>query len=375
MRREDLPTPCYIVDEARLTENAKILRGVADRTGAKVLLAQKAFSMFYAYPLLRQYLDGTTSSGLYEARLAHETFGGECHVFSAAYRAADMDELAAICGHVVFNSLAQLAAYREKVLSSGGECGLRVNPECSTQDGHAIYDPCAPGSRLGVTAAQLAGADLSGVSGLHFHTLCEQNADALETTLDAVEERFGTFLPRMKWLNFGGGHHITRPDYDIARLERCIRRMQERYGVTVYLEPGEAVAYYAGYLDTTVLDIVENGIRIAILDTSAACHMPDVLEMPYRPPLEGAGEPGEGAYTYRLAGPTCLAGDIIGDYSFDRPLAPGDRLTFCDMAIYSMVKNNTFNGMPLPAIAWRNRDGSFKMVRQFGYEDFKGRLS
>ena len=375
MKRQDLPTPCYIVDEARLIENAKILRGVADRTGAKVLLAQKAFSMFYAYPLLRQYLDGTTSSGLYEARLAHEAFGGECHVFSAAYRAADMDELAAICGHVVFNSLAQLAAYREKVLSSGGECGLRVNPECSTQDGHAIYDPCAPGSRLGVTAAQLAGADLSGVSGLHFHTLCEQNADALETTLDAVEERFGTFLPRMKWLNFGGGHHITRPDYDIPLLERCIRRMQGRYGVTVYLEPGEAVAYYAGYLDTTVLDIVENGIKIAILDTSAACHMPDVLEMPYRPPLEGAGEPGEGAYTYRLAGPTCLAGDVIGDYSFDHPLSPGDRLTFCDMAIYSMVKNNTFNGMPLPAIAWRNRDGSFKMVRQFGYEDFKGRLS
>ena len=375
MRREDLPTPCYIVDEARLTENAKILRGVAERTGAKVLLAQKAFSMFYAYPLLRQYLDGTTSSGLYEARLAHEAFGGECHVFSAAYRAEDMDELAAICGHVVFNSLAQLAAYREKVLSSGGECGLRVNPECSTQEGHAIYDPCAPGSRLGVTAAQLAGADLSGVSGLHFHTLCEQNADALETTLDAVEERFGTFLPRMKWLNFGGGHHITRPDYDIPLLERCIRRMQERYGVTVYLEPGEAVAYYAGYLDTTVLDIVENGIKIAILDTSAACHMPDVLEMPYRPPLEGAGEPGKGAYTYRLAGPTCLAGDVIGDYSFDHPLSPGDRLTFCDMAIYSMVKNNTFNGMPLPAIAWRNRDGSFKMVRQFGYEDFKGRLS
>ena len=375
MKRQDLPTPCYIVDEARLIENAKILRGVADRTGAKVLLAQKAFSMFYAYPLLRQYLDGTTSSGLYEARLAHEAFGGECHVFSAAYRAADMDELAAICGHVVFNSLAQLAAYREKVLSSGGECGLRVNPECSTQDGHAIYDPCAPGSRLGVTAAQLAGADLSGVSGLHFHTRCEQNADALETTLDAVEERFGTFLPRMKWLNFGGGHHITRPDYDIPLLERCIRRMQGRYGVTVYLEPGEAVAYYAGYLDTTVLDIVENGIKIAILDTSAACHMPDVLEMPYRPPLEGAGEPGEGAYTYRLAGPTCLAGDVIGDYSFDHPLSPGDRLTFCDMAIYSMVKNNTFNGMPLPAIAWRNRDGSFKMVRQFGYEDFKGRLS
>ena len=391
MRREDLPTPCYIVDEARLTENAKILRGVAERTGAKVLLAQKAFSMFYAYPLLRQYLDGTTSSGLYEARLAHEAFGGECHVFSAAYRAADMDELAAICGHVVFNSLAQLAAYRDKVLSSGGECGLRVNPECSTQDGHAIYDPCAPGSRLGVTAAQLAGADLSGVSGLHFHTLCEQNADALETTLDAVEERFGALLPRMKWLNFGGGHHITRPDYDIPLLERCIRRMQERYGVTVYLEPGEAVAYYAGYLDTTVLDIVENGIKIAILDTSAACHMPDVLEMPYRPPLKDAGDPAEenaggsspaeiGAagcarpYVYRLAGPTCLAGDVIGDYSFWQPLRCGDRLEFQDMAIYTMVKTNTFNGMRLPDIVLEREDGTCEIVKTFGYEDFKARL-
>ena len=375
MKRQDLPTPCYIVDEVRLTENAKILRGVAERTGAKILLAQKAFSMFSVYPLLRQYLDGTTSSGLYEARLAHEAFGGECHVFSAAYRAEDMDELAAICGHVVFNSLTQLAAYRDKVLAAGGECGLRINPECSTQEDHAIYDPCSPGSRLGVTAAQLRGADLSGVTGLHFHTLCEQDADALETTLDAVEDRFGDLLPRMKWLNFGGGHHITRPGYDIPRLERCIRRVQERYGVTVYLEPGEAVALHAGYLDTTVLDLVENGMKIAILDTSAACHMPDVLEMPYRPPLSGAGEPGECAYTYRLAGPTCLAGDVIGDYSFDRPLAPGDRLTFCDMAIYSMVKNNTFNGMPLPAIVRQKPDGDCEIVRQFGYGDFKGRLS
>ena len=226
-----------------------------------------------------------------------------------------------------------------------------------------------------MTAAQLRGADLSGVTGLHFHTLCEQDADALETTLDAVEDRFGDLLPRMKWLNFGGGHHITRPGYDIPRLERCIRRVQERYGVTVYLEPGEAVALHAGYLDTTVLDLVENGMKIAILDTSAACHMPDVLEMPYRPPLSGAGEPGERTYTYRLAGPTCLAGDVIGDYSFDRPLAPGDRLTFCDMAIYSMVKNNTFNGMPLPAIVRQKPDGDCEIVRQFGYEDFKGRLS
>ena len=368
-------TPYFTIDEATLLHNLEVLRGVKERTGCRILLAQKAYSAFATYPVISRYLDGTTASGLYEARLGKEHFGGETHVFSPAYKEREFSELLSYADHFVFNSPAQVKKYAPRARAAGKSCGLRVNPECSTQDGHAIYDPCSPGSRLGVTAAQLAGADLSGVSGLHFHTLCEQNADALGTTLDAVEERFGTFLPRIKWLNFGGGHHITRPDYDIPLLERCIRRMQERYGVTVYLEPGEAVALNAGYLDTTVLDIVENGIRIAILDTSAACHMPDVLEMPYRPPLEGAGEPGKGAYTYRLAGPTCLAGDVIGDYSFDRPLSPGDRLTFCDMAIYSMVKNNTFNGMPLPAIAWRNRDGSFKMVRQFGYEDFKGRLS
>ena len=379
MRREELRTPCYIIQEKKIRENLERLKRICDETGCRILLAQKAFSMYSLYPLIGEYLSGATASGLYEARLGYEEMGKENHIFSPAYREDEMDEILTYCDHIIFNSPAQLKKYGERVKKAGRSAGLRINPECSTQEGHAIYDPCAPFSRLGTTVekfrSELSEAEIEKLDGLHFHTLCEQNSDDLAKTLEAVEERFGDVLHRMKWVNFGGGHHITRPDYDTGLLKKCIRRIQEKYGVEVYLEPGEAVALNAGYLDTTVLDIVENGIKIAILDTSAACHMPDVLEMPYRPPLEGAGEPGEGAYTYRLAGPTCLAGDVIGDYSFDHPLSPGDRLTFCDMAIYSMVKNNTFNGMPLPAIAWRNRDGSFKMVRQFGYEDFKGRLS
>lgn len=372
MRLEDLSTPCYVVDERKLEENLKILSGIAERTGAKILLAQKAFSMFSVYPLVGKYLCGTAASGLYEARLGKEHLGGETHVFAAAYREDEFPEIAAVCDHIVFNSVAQLHKFRD--LASGKKLGLRINPEHSTQK-HSIYDPCAPGSRLGVTAAALAGADLRGVSGLHFHTLCEQNADALEETLGAVEEKFGAYLPRMEWINFGGGHHITRPGYDISRLERCIARMQNRYNLTVYLEPGEAVALDAGVLAATVLDIVQNGIRTAILDTSAACHMPDVLEMPYLPPLSGAAEPGEKPFTYRLAGPTCLAGDVIGDYSFDRPLSTGDRLYFGDMAIYTMVKNNTFNGMRLPDIVLQSTSGDCRVVRRFGYKDFKNRLS
>ena len=253
--------------------------------------------------------------------------------------------------------------------------GLRLNPECSTQEGHAIYDPCAPGSRLGTTAAQFDESLLPLLDGLHFHTLCEQDSDALETTLAAVEEKFGRYLPRMKWLNLGGGHHITRPDYDRQRLIRLVRGLREKYGLQVYLEPGEAVVLRAGFLVTQVLETLENGMHIAILDTSAACHMPDVLEMPYRPPLAGAGEAGEKRYTYRLGGPTCLAGDVIGDYSFDAPLEIGQRLVFEDMALYTMVKTNTFNGMPLPQIVLRRLDGSLELVRRFGYEDFKNRLS
>ncbi|MEG6533610.1 carboxynorspermidine decarboxylase [Caldibacillus thermoamylovorans] len=375
MKFEELPTPCYVVDEGHLENNLKILNGVMARTGAKIVLAQKAFSMFKLYSLLAKYLSGTTASGLYEARLGYEEMGKENHVFSPAYRDDEMDEIVLICDHIIFNSFSQLEKFKDKVLKAGKKVGLRINPECSTQDGHAIYDPCSPGSRLGVTVNQFRPELLEGVSGLHFHTLCQQNADDLETTLLAVEEKFGKWLPQMEWINFGGGHHITREDYDIPLLEKCIKRMQHTYGLEVYLEPGEAVALNAGYLVTTVLDTIKNGIDIAILDTSATCHMPDVLEMPYRPPLFKSGEPGEKTYTYRLGGPTCLAGDIIGDYSFDQPLKPGDRLIFGDMAIYTMVKNTTFNGMPLPTIAIKKKDGNCEIIRQFGYEDFKMRLS
>ncbi len=372
MRLEDLTTPCYVVDQQRLEQNLKILRGVAESTGAKILLAQKAFSMFSVYPLIGQYLDGTTASGLYEARLGKEELGGETHVYSAAYREDEFPEIAAVCDHIVFNSFAQFEKYKR--LAPGKKLGLRINPECSTQE-HAIYDPCAENSRLGIPASQFVGARLEGISGLHFHTLCEQNSDALEQTLDAVEAKFGPYLQEMEWINFGGGHHITKEGYDIARLERGIRRFQKKYGLTVYLEPGEAVALNAGVLVTSVLDVVQNGMELAIVDTSAACHMPDVLEMPYRPPLKGAGLPGEQAYTYRLGGPTCLAGDVIGDYSFAYPLQVGDRLIFEDMAIYSMVKNNTFNGMRLPDLVLRDCYGEYKLIKRFGYEDFKTRLS
>ncbi|HAZ06271.1 MAG TPA: carboxynorspermidine decarboxylase [Acetobacterium sp.] len=369
-----LPTPCYLVDESLLIKNLKILDRVQQATGCRILLAQKAFSMFSLYPLIGRYLAGTTASGLFEARLGHQEMGGETHVFATAYRDDEFDEIIKYSDHIVFNSFNQWQKFKAKALAAGRECGIRINPECSTQD-HAIYDPCSPGSRMGVTRAQFKPELLEGISGLHFHTLCEQNADALEETLKAVEEKFGEFLPEMKWLNFGGGHHITRADYDIEKLIACIRRIQERYGLKVYLEPGEAVALNTGFLVATVLDLVENGIHNAILDTSAACHMPDVLEMPYRPNIIGAAQPDQKPFTYRLGGPTCLAGDIIGDYSFDKPLEIGDRLIFCDMAIYSMVKNNTFNGMNLPAIAIFTREKTIQMVKQFGYTDFKNRLS
>ena len=298
----------------------------------------------------------------------------ENHVFSAAYREEEIDEIIGYCGHIIFNSFTQLGRYRKRVLAAGKKIGLRINPECSTQNGHEIYDPCSPKSRLGITDKNFRRSDIYGVTGLHFHTLCEQNSDDLEKTLNAVEEKFGDILPKMEWINFGGGHHITREDYDIPRLERCIKRMQEKYGLEVYLEPGEAVALNAGFLVTEVLDITENDIPIAILDTSAACHMPDVLEMPYRPPLLNSGMPSEKAYTYRLGSQTCLAGDVIGEYSFDASLNIGDKLVFGDMAIYSMVKNNTFNGMPLPDIVLKKTDGTLEMLKQFGYRDFRERL-
>ena len=369
-----LPTPCYVIDEARLRANLEILRGVQERTGAKILLAQKAFSCYHLYPMIGEYLAGTACSGLYEAKLGAEEMGKENHVFSAAYRESEIDEIISCCGHIIFNSFTQLNKYRDRVLAAGKKIGLRINPEFSTQEGHDIYDPCSPKSRLGITEKNFRRDDLRGVTGLHFHTLCEQNSDDLEKTLAAVEEKFGDILADMEWVNFGGGHHITRADYDIPRLERCIRRMQEKYGLEVYLEPGEAIALNAGYLVTEVLDLIENDMPIAILDTSAACHMPDVLEMPYRPPLMDSGENGKKPYSYRLGSQTCLAGDAIGEYSFDEPLKVGDKLIFGDMAIYSMVKNNTFNGMPLPAIILLREDGSVTELRKFGYEDFRSRL-
>ena len=370
-----LKTPYFLVDEEKLLHNLRILKDLRKKTGCKILLAQKAFSMFSIYPLIREYLDGTTASGLYEARLGAEEFGGETHVFSPAYREDEFLDILYYADDIVFNSPAQLKKFGEQAKRAGKSVGLRVNPECSTQEGHAIYDPCAPGSRLGTTAKNFDESLLPLLDGLHFHTLCEQNSDALEVTAAAFEDKFGKYLPKMKWLNFGGGHHITRADYDIERLMRVIRHFQDTYDVTVYLEPGEAVVLNAGFLVSTVLEVVENGMKIAILDTSAACHMPDVLEMPYRPPVTGAGEPGEKAYTYRLAGPTCLAGDVIGDYSFDAPLHIGGQVVFEDMALYTMVKTNTFNGMPLPAIVWQDEKKAQYLVRAFGYEDFKHRLS
>ncbi len=369
------PTPYFLIDEARLLHNLEILREVQEEAGCKILLAQKAFSMFAAYPLLRQFLAGSTASGLYEARLGHEEFGGETHVFSPAYRQEEFAELLQYADHIVFNTPSQARRFAPSARAAGKQVGLRVNPECSTQEGHAIYDPCSPGSRLGTTRANFDPELLPLLDGLHFHTLCEQDSDALETTAAAFEEGFGEFLPGLSWLNLGGGHHITRADYDRKRLVRIVKGLRERYGLEIYLEPGEAVVLNAGFLVCSVLDTLHNGMDIAILDTSAACHMPDVLEMPYRPPLQNAGLPGEKPFTFRLGGPTCLAGDVIGDYSFDEPLQPGDRLVFEDMALYTMVKTNTFNGMPLPAIVWRSAQGELSLVKRFGYEDFKGRLS
>lgn len=436
---KELPTPCYVIEEKKLKDNGRILASVSRNTGCKILLAQKAFSNYDFYSVLSEYLAGTEASGLYEARLgAEEMPEKEVHVFCGAYRDDEFDELLQYADHIVFNSPRQLKKFGKKAKKAGKSLGLRINPECSTQDGHAIYDPCAPGSRLGTTRAvwdkEMTDELVSLLDGLHFHTLCEQDAGDLETTLRAVEETFGDILPKMKWLNMGGGHHITKPGYNISKLEQCIWYAKKTWKVDIYLEPGEAVALNAGYFVSRVLDIVQNGkTKIAVLDASAACHMPDVIEMPYTPPLYGAREtvccagtaqgsasqsgdvlvnvtgatqgentvaataeivavdgnetaqeyceklPGNNCgqnvqYRYRLAGPTCLAGDVIGDYSFERKLKEGDLLVFGDMAIYTTCKNNTFNGMPLPQIWKRTEEGELVRLTEFGYEEFKRRL-
>lgn len=373
---KSLPTPCYIVDERLLIKNLEILDSVQKRTGCKILLAQKGFSMHSVYPLIGKYLAGVTSSSLFEARLGYEKMGKEVHIYAPAYIEEEFDEIMKYCDHIVFNSFHQWNKFKDKVKAAPKKigCGIRINPEYSELE-HPIYDPCYKYSRLGVTPPNFKPEELDGIEGLHFHTMCEQNSDTLERTIKVVDEKFGSSVKNMKWLNFGGGHHITRPDYDIEALVRSITYFQDKYGIDIYLEPGEAVALNTGYLVAKVLDIVENGMNIAILDTSAACHMPDVLEMPYRPNIVGAGMPDENPYTYRLGGHTCLAGDIIGDYSFKNQLKPGDRLIFCDMAHYSMVKNNTFNGVNLPSIALYNEQEGIRIIKQFGYKDFETRLS
>ena len=372
-----LPSPCYIVDERLLVKNLEILHSVQQHTGCSILLAQKGFSMYEVYPLIGKYLKGVTSSSLFEARLGFEKMGKEVHVYAPAYIDGEFDELLRYCDHFVFNSFDQWNRFKDrvkKVHSKKIECGIRVNPEYS-EIATPIYDPCFKHSRLGVTLPNFRPEELDGIDGLHFHTLCEQNSDTLERTVKVVDEKFGKFIQRMKWINLGGGHHITRPDYDIETLVRSILFFKEKYGVGVYLEPGEAVALNTGFFVASVLDIVDNGMKIAILDTSAACHMPDVLEMPYRPNILDAGNPEEYAHTYRLGGLTCLAGDVIGDYSFKQPLKPGDRLVFCDMAHYTMVKNNMFNGVNLPSIAIYSESEGIRVIKRFGYEDYTSRLS
>lgn len=368
-----VPTPYYLIDEAKLERNLKVLALVRKRAGVKILLAQKAFSTFATYPLIAKYLDGTTASGIYEARLAHEEMPmRENHVFNPAFTEDEMRQIVKWCDHIVFNSVEQVRRFRGK--AKDVSIGLRVNPGYS-EVATAIYNPCSKGSRLGVPRRFLKPTDLEGIEGLHFHTMCEQGADVLARTLPHFERKFGEFLPRMKWVNFGGGHHITKKGYDIGLLVKTLKDFRRRHpNLEVYLEPGEAVALNAGTLVTTVREIFDYGVPIAILDTSAECHMPDVIEMPYRPPVIGAAEPGVKRFTYRLGGPTCLAGDVIGDYSFPRRLKPGDEIVFGDMAIYTMVKNNTFNGMPLPSIALRKKTGRIVLLREFGYADFKRRL-
>lgn len=375
-----VPSPCYVVDEAALERNLRILDRVQKESGAKILLALKAFSMFDLAPLVMRYLKGTCASGLFEARLGREQFGGEVHTYSAAYREQDMADILAASDHVVFNSFAQWQRYKDQALNAkqrrpNMEFGLRINPEHS-EGATPIYDPCAPCSRMGVPLSKFEGQSLEGLSGLHFHTLCEQDFEPLRRTLDVIETKFAQYLPQMKWINFGGGHHITRPDYQVDALIERVKNFQEKYQVQVYLEPGEAVALNSGVFVAEVLDTSWNGMNLAILDASATCHMPDVLEMPYRPRITGAGEPGELAHTYRLGGPSCLSGDVIDDYSFAEPLKVGQRLMFEDMAIYTMVKNTTFNGIPLPAIAAYNSEtDQLRVVKEFGYEDFLERLS
>ncbi len=371
-----LPSPCWLLEEHLLEQNLMILKDIKDRGGVKILLALKGYALWHSFPLVREYLDGCCASGLYEAKLSHEEFGRETHTYSPAFKAEEIDEIARISHHLVFNSPDQLQRFssRARAVNPTLSLGLRVNPQYSEAPVE-LYNPCGLHSRLGTLANAVDEATVEAIEGFHFHALCEQDASALEGVLQAFEEKFGRWLSRLKWVNFGGGHHITREDYDRESLILILNNFKSRYPhLEVYLEPGEAVGWETGPLIATVLDIVKNGMEIAILDTSAEAHMPDTIIMPYKAQVRGAAEPGEKPYTYRLAGNTCLAGDIMGDYSFDKPLKVGDRILFEDQMHYTMVKATTFNGIPLPALATLHRDGSLSIDRKFDYEDFKRRL-
>jgi carboxynorspermidine decarboxylase len=368
-----LPTPYYLIDESLILKNLQIIKQIKDLSGCKVLLAQKAFSSFYFYPLLSQYLDGTASSGLFEARLAHEHFGKEVHVFTPGFKEEEFKDVLKYSDHIVFNSNSQLIRFKERALKAKKTIGIRINPEVSTQTGNSMYDPCSPTSRMGIKVQDIDAKLLDGVSGFHFHTLCQQNADALETTVKEVEKKFGKYFSKLKWINFGGGHHLTRANYDIPKLVKIIRYFKDKYQLDVYLEPGEAIVLNAGFLVSKVLDVTKNDVEIAILDASATCHMPDVLEAKFIPPVTSSDP--KGTHVIRLSGATCLTGDDIGIYRFVNPLKVGDTIVFQDMALYTIVKNNTFNGIPLPSIYARKLDGKDVLVKAFDYSHFKGKLS
>ncbi len=374
--RKKLPSPCWLLEETLLKKNLEQVQNIKIRTGAKVLLALKGYALWKSFPLIKPYLDGCCASGLNEAKLAHETFSKEVHTYSPAFKEEEIEEIAQISHHLVFNSPSQFKRFasQAKAINPDLSLGLRLNPEYSASP-KEIYNPCGLNSRLGTTLDNLDESILEQCDGLHFHALCEQDSDALENVLQNFEEKFSAYIPQMKWINFGGGHHITRKGYDVEKLITLINNFKEKYNVEVYLEPGEAIGWETGTLITTVLDIVHNGMDIAILDSSAEAHMPDTIIMPYRAEVRGSGEAGEKAHTYRLAGNTCLAGDIMGDYSFDTPLNIGDKVIFEDQMHYTMVKATTFNGIKLPSIAIEKEDGKVEVIREFGYEDFKGRLS
>lgn len=371
-----IPTPCYVCDEDKLKSNLSILDHVQKEVECKILLALKGFAMFSTFALLQKVLKGTCASSLHEAKLGKEEFGGEVHIYSPAYREDEFDEILNLSDHIVFNSFPQWKAFQSRVKASHKtvSCGIRINPEVKEVETE-IYNPCCRFSRLGVTRKEFREDEMEGLEGIHFHALCEKNADALERTLASTRKNFDNAIKKVKWVNFGGGHHITREDYDVDKLITLIKDFKNDYDVQIYIEPGEAVALNAGNLIASVLDITRNEMNIAILDASASTHMPDVLEMPYRPEISGASDAGDHPHTYRLAGTTCLAGDVIGDYSFKEPLKKGDKLVFKDMLHYTMVKNNTFNGVNLPSIGiWSEKDG-FRLVKKFGYEEYKSRLS